>query len=1165
MMTIDEALIVLDALLGHEPLTHLQETVFRCAWDGQTYAEIAKKVNHAPDYVKLVGSQLWQTISDQIGQQVTKNNFRVVLRQWQSNPAEIRKANRCDWSDAVDTFNFCGRNRELAELEQWIVDRNCRFVSVLGMGGIGKTVLTLKLAQQVQSKFESVIWRSLRDAASIDVLLTDLVQFLSNQQETELPKTVDGKIGRLMQYLRSSRCLIVLDNVESILDVGDRAGHYPIGYESYGDLFRRIAETAHQSCLVLTSREKLPEILESETARSFRLSGLSAIEAVQLLQFNQLVATAGTLTQLIELYRGNPLALKIAAATIQELFDGDVAEFLHQKTAVFGDITTLLNQQFDRLSDLEKQIMTWLAINRDGATIAQLAEDIVPLIPKRYLIDAASSIARRPIVEKQGALFTLQPVVMEYVINRLIDRVFQELCTEEFCDLMSYALIKASVEDHVRDRQKRMILEPLIDRLTSLSHCSIHLEDKLRRILIKLRDQFGCTPGYAAGNVLNLLICLNADLTGYDFSDLAVWQAHLQTVDLHQVNFSRADFKKSVFAETLSNVWTIAFNFDSTVLAAGDTAGNIHLWRVADYQKLLVCEGHHHWICGVAFSNDGNTIVSCSGDNTIKFWNAQTGECLHTISDHADWVISIALSPDNRLLASSGADRTVRIWDFHTQKCLQVLEGHQHWICSIAFDPTGSQLASASDDRTVMLWDIKTGALLQTLEGHRDPIRAVVYSPDGRILATGSEDTTIKIWNPQTGACLKTLIGHGDQIRALDFSSDGKRLISGSFDHTLKVWDRFTGHCLKTLQQHRGVVRSVQFSRCGHFFASGGADQSIRVWHAQTGECIKTLQGYTNLVLSAAFSPNSERIASSSSDQTVSLWNPRSSQCLNTLHGHTNWVWSVAFSPDSSKLASSSFDQTIRVWDCDTGACLQTLRGHTNWVWSVAFSRDGTILASGSFDQTLRLWNVESGNCLIILIAQSRIWSICFANSDEELLASGAENGNIDLWNPHTRECLQTLIGHTSRVMSLAFSADGKTLISGSEDCTIRIWDIKTRQCLQVLHDRDRVLSIAVSPSGKIASAGVDRTVKLWNLKTGICESILTGHVDRVWSVAFSIDGRALISGSEDQTIRIWNAQTAQCVRVLQKPRPYDGMSIANANGITPAQKMTLKALGAVE
>lgn len=1199
-MTIEEALIVLDSILGRERLTHLQETVFRRAWEGETYEQIATAEDYDPDYVKLVGSQLWQTLSESVGQRVTKSNFRVAIRQWaqKAGEKESQEENRQtvpidllqDWggantscSEAPDVSSFCGRSQELDQLTHWIGQENCRFVAILGMGGIGKTALSVKLAQRLvgiydqaqQSScsnstfapFEFVIWRSLRDAPPMDAILADLIQFLSRQQETELPDTVDGKLSRLMHYLRSSRCLLILDNVESILGTGDRSGHYPIGYEFYGELFRRVGETIHQSCLILTSREKPREVaaLEGETVRSLWLTGLDETEACDLLKPKQLDTDEQAFRELIQLYTGNPLALKIAGATIQDLFAGDVAEFLTQGTAVFGGISELLDQQFDRLSDLEKQIMYWLAIHRTGVSIAQLAEDLVPSIPKRVLLDALASLSRRPLVEKQGACLTQQPVVMEYVINKLIDQIHDEILSGTFHRLVSHALLKANVEDHIRQSQIRMIGQPLIDRLKAVCTSQADLEDKLRHVLTQLRQQFGGTPGYGAGNILNLLCCLKADLTGYDFSHLAVWQANLQGVNLHRVNFAHADLSRSVFADTLGNVWSVAFNPDGTVLAATDTAGAIHLWRVVDGQKIQTCEGHQHWACEVAFTSDGNTLVSCSGDNTIKIWNAETGECLKTLGDHTDWVISVAISSDDQMLVSSSADRTVRLWDLKTGRCRKVLEGHQHWICKAVLSPDERFIASASDDRTVKLWDVKTGQCIKTLEGHTNAARSVAYNPNGNTIASAGADGTVKIWDVKTGTCIKTLTGHLDQLRSVAFSPDGQTIASSSFDETVKLWDSITGKCLKTLHQHRAAVRSVAFSPNGHLLASGGADQSVRIWNAQTGECCKTLQGYTNFVMSIAFSPDQQVLASTSTDQTVNLWDRQTGTCLKTMYGHTNWVWTVAFSPDSQTFASGSLDRTIRLWQRSTGDTLRVLRGHTNWVLSVAFSCDGETLASGSFDQTIRLWNWRTGDCLRILTSQSRIWSIAYS-FDSELLASGEEDQTIHLWNPHTGQCLQTLYGHTSRVMSIAFSPDGKQLASGSEDCTVRIWDVKTGECVKVLQENNRVTSVSFSPDGStLASAGIDQTVKLWNLKTEACQEILRGHRDRIWSVTFDCNGDVIASGSEDATIRLWNRNTGECMKVLEKPRPYDGMNITGVNGITNAQKITLKALGAIE
>jgi hypothetical protein len=255
-----------------------------------------------------------------------------------SNESELTIPNtRQDWGEAVDVSVFYGRTVELAELEGWILRDNCRLVGLFGMGGIGKTSLSVKLAEQLKNKFEYVIWRSLRSAPPLNEILTQLIQFLSNQQETQtdLPDDVDSRISRLIEYLRASRCLIVLDNAEAVMQSGDLAFRYRQGYEGYGELLRRVGEVVHQSCLVLTSREKPQEfiVLEGKTlpVRSLQLYGLQESE------FREIFKTKGSFYGsneewgvLIKRYAGNPLALKIIATTIQELLNGDIAKFIKQ-------------------------------------------------------------------------------------------------------------------------------------------------------------------------------------------------------------------------------------------------------------------------------------------------------------------------------------------------------------------------------------------------------------------------------------------------------------------------------------------------------------------------------------------------------------------------------------------------------------------------------------------------------------------------------------------------------------------------------------------------------------------------------------------------------------------------------------------------------------------
>ena len=134
---------------------------------------------------------------------------------WQSSISSAKVPQ--DWGEAIDVSVFYGRSQELQQLKQWLLSDRCRLIAILGMGGIGKTALSVKFAQQMQHHFDYTIWRSLRNAPKVGDILAQMIQFLSNQQEIKLPNSVGDLIARLIKYLRSSRCLLILDNVEAIL------------------------------------------------------------------------------------------------------------------------------------------------------------------------------------------------------------------------------------------------------------------------------------------------------------------------------------------------------------------------------------------------------------------------------------------------------------------------------------------------------------------------------------------------------------------------------------------------------------------------------------------------------------------------------------------------------------------------------------------------------------------------------------------------------------------------------------------------------------------------------------------------------------------------------------------------------------------------------------
>jgi NACHT domain len=205
----------------------------------------------------------------------------------------------------------------------------CRLVAIVGIGGIGKTSLAARLARDLASSFELVYWRSVRTAPSVGEWLAAAIGFLSDHRVVP-PVAHSERLTTLLQLLRERRCLLVLDNFETLFEPGPQVGLYRPGLDGYGRLLLAVGESAHRSCLVLTSREAPEEraVFQDGGGRTLQLGGLGAGEAQALLAAKQLVGTRTQWTELVVRFGGNSLALKLVGETIHERFGGDIGRFL---------------------------------------------------------------------------------------------------------------------------------------------------------------------------------------------------------------------------------------------------------------------------------------------------------------------------------------------------------------------------------------------------------------------------------------------------------------------------------------------------------------------------------------------------------------------------------------------------------------------------------------------------------------------------------------------------------------------------------------------------------------------------------------------------------------------------------------------------------------------
>ena len=447
-MDIQEFLTIADYIIfasTGKHLDHLQKAILEGPLQGQTYTKIAEDIHSSEGHIRDLGAEIWRIFSKEFGETVSKSNFRAILEKANfynyssaivSNTVTVNNVNICsegrcaeaqqrgrdrvclDWGDAPEILTFYGRQEEENLLKEWMVEKHCRFIALLGVSGIGKTSLALHCVEQIKSEFQTIIYRSLRFCPSLEDILTHFLEVFS--ESSVIPPTLDGKLTQFLKYLRQYRCLIILDDVQMLFAPQELAGCYQAGYENYRLFFKQIAEVSHQSCLMLLSSEK-PRVvaeLENDAICSLVLGSLG--EASKQILRDQKLKDETEWNELIKLYQGHPLGLKLTAALIQEFFGGCVSEFLRCYPPILCEsLQFQLHQQLERLTILEIQIINILAKENEPLNLSKINHKIQLSYPEvvKGLQSLNSRLFLTKVEENNIKLFTVDSMFRNFLKN----------------------------------------------------------------------------------------------------------------------------------------------------------------------------------------------------------------------------------------------------------------------------------------------------------------------------------------------------------------------------------------------------------------------------------------------------------------------------------------------------------------------------------------------------------------------------------------------------------------------------------------------------------------------------------------------------------------------------------------------------------------------------
>jgi len=339
--------------------------------------------------------------------------------------------------------------------------------------------------------------------------------------------------------------------------------------------------------------------------------------------------------------------------------------------------------------------------------------------------------------------------------------------------------------------------------------------------------------------------------------------------------------------------------------------------------------------------------------------------------------------------------------------------------------------------------------------------------------------------------------------------------------------------------QHTSRINSIAFHPNSQYIVSGSDDKTIRLWNWEQDLVTPPFLGHEGEVTSVVFGHNGQYIISGSTDGTIRLWNFQLQLLGKPFVGHKGAVNSIAISPDGQFVVSGGDDGTIRFWNLRGEQLKRPLNGHQGAVNSIAISPDGRLIVSGGVDNTVRLWNQKGKPIKVPFVGHQEVQSfrkkgVCCVvfSPDSQCIASSGTDGTIRLWNLEGELIIPPLDAGSS---SVCFHPNGRRLASvgGGQ---INLWTTDGHPVEEFfLGESYAFNSIAFSSNGKYLVTGSDgKALRIWDLEGDELVQPIQAHETEITTVTFSPDGQTIASSSFDKAVRLWNLEGKQIEKAFE-------------------------------
>ena len=1083
--------------------------------------------------------------------------------------------------------DFIGRKADLLSIYLALIGQLNKIgvsrLGVVGMGGVGKTALTIEFAHRFGAVFDGVYWVQ---GQSVAQLAAELVGLARDRLRLDIKDAAEagegaGGVDANSRYLRAlaahadahPQMLLIIDDVaeppslvtgrfpplvlgcnvlfttrtaftltgvaahsleilrpEPALHLLTRHRPPPTGPEAEAarDIANAVGYLPLALALIASHLRKFPQVSYARYLDTLRAHRLGAIDSTRIgsseLATRHVAAVGVTLRSQWRALRDPAarLALKVAA----HLPEGGVIP-----TSRLGLLTGLADRESATELRLSRalRLLRQMSLIGGGEPVAAIrvhpliAAVVRGLVPER----ARGRFLRAAALKVKKGYGELSRLEAEHR-SRGIDSVIGDL---------GVAL------DWARTDRDLRLLERLLDRerhhlrfspaekegVTPELGPSLFQQLHKRAVLLRL-------PGLAARfldagrRAGRAMVRLRASTAPDEAGLLRVLQGHTRAVV--SVSLSRGGQR----------------------LVTASITGQIMVWDVATGQIVRALEADASIGEAAVVSPDGRRAVSADRDGTLIGWDLETGEQLWKQGDHER---AIAVHPDGSAILTSSADGTVLLRDAGTGRRMAHLEGARGRVDAAAVSLDGRRALTGDGDGAVIVWDLEGKRLLARFEIDRSPdgirrgITALGLTPDARVAAIAAgydgreavdylgpdQEGRLFLWDLGARRVVRHLRGHTGNVNAIAFSGDGSRLLSGSSDKTLKLWDVDTGRCLRTLTGHAREVTSVGLTRDGRLAASGGWDANAILWDLDARHRAQPPTGHSLWVRSVSMNAGGSIVATGSDDRSVILWSVATGKRLRTLEGHTDRINTVALAPDGARAVSGDHGGTLILWDARTGAQTRTINTQKGRIHAVALSADGQLLLSGSVYSWILVWDGHTGT---LLQGFRHPEDIDDDDSDgiTSLLVS-ADGGTATSAHESSRKLFSWDLGAVAKLRDQILAADARTALALEKSLGKPVGAFKGHTAGVLAIDRD-------TEGSRILSASADHTAMAWSARDRRPLLRLEGHSETVTGVAVPSHDRA-VTVSWDRSLVLWDLSSGRPTQRLFFDSPL--FAVAARNG----------------